>query len=128
MADNYSAGPIQPSDYSVVYIREPDKLVVMNAHQPVVQVVRSSLGDVIQSESSQSRMAVTFKLHGYLFRAHQGIFSSSDDEYKMKRFLGVIIRKLQTIGWILVITSDLGRAWTNSGLFFRHVVTAQRDS
>ena len=119
---------IQPPDYCVVYIRAPDKLVVVNAHHPVVDVVRSSLGGLVQSQSSQSRMVTTFKLHGNLFRANQGLFNSSEDSYKIKRVLGVIIRRLQNIGWILLVTSDLGQTFTNSGLFFRHVITTMRDS
>ena len=119
---------IQPPDYSVVYIRAPDKLVVVNAHHPVVDVVRSSLGGLVQSQSSQSRMVTTFKLHGNLFRANQGLFSSSEDSYRIKRVLGVIIRRLQNIGWILLVTSDLGQTFTNSGLFFRYVLTSQEDN
>ena len=119
---------LQPADYSVVYIRAPDKLVVVNAHQPVVDVVRSSFGGQIQSQSSQSRMVTTFKLYGNPFLAKQALFSSSEDSYVIKRLLGVMIRKLQNLGWILLVASDLGQAYTNSGLFFRHVITSQEDS
>ena len=119
---------LQPADYSVVYIRAPDKLVVVNAHQPVVDVVRSSFGGQIQGQSSQSRMVTTFKLYGNPFLAKQALFSSSEDSYVIKRLLGVMIRKLQNLGWILLVTSDLGQAYTNSGLFFRHVITSQVDN
>ena len=119
---------LQPADYCVVYIRAPDKLVVVNAHQPVVEVVRSSLGGLVQGQSSQSRMVTTFKLYGNLFMANQGLFSSSEDSYTIKRLLGVMIRKLQNLGWILLVTSDLGQSYTNSGLFFRHVITSQVDN
>jgi len=118
---------LQPGDYCVVYMRAPDKLVVVNAHPPVLEVVRSSLGGLVQSQASQSRMVTTFKLHGNLFRANQGLFSSSEDSYRIKRVLGVIIRRLQSLGWLLLVTSDLGQELTNSGLFFRHVITDQED-
>ena len=127
MLDSSLPGSLHPSDYCVVYIREPDLLVVVNAHLPVVEVVRSSLGDLIQKQSSQSRMVTTFKLHGDLFIANQRLFNNSEDSYRIKRTLGVIIRKLQNLGWILLVTSDLGQTFTNSGLFFRHVITTMRD-
>ena len=120
--------PLHPPDYCAVYIRQPDLLVVVNAHLPVVEAVRSSLGEQIQSISSQSRMVTTFKLHGDLFMVNQRLFGSSEHSYRIKRTLGVIIRKLQNLGWLLLVTSDLGQMFTNSGLFFRHVITTMRDS
>ena len=46
------SGPIQPEDYTVLYIRVPDELVLMNAHPPVVQAIRSCLSNLVDDESS----------------------------------------------------------------------------
>ena len=126
-SDDYRvpSGRIQPEDYTVLYIREPDELVLMNAHPPVVQAVRSCLGDLVDDESSMSRMAITFSLVESFFRV--SLFGSSEQSYKIKRVLGEIIHKLQSMGWILLITSDLGQLSTNSGLFFRRIETPQPD-
>lgn len=120
------SGPIQPEDYTVVYIREPDELVVVNAHPPVVEVIRSSLGNLVQDESSMTRMAVTFSLEHNFFTP--SIFSTSEESYRIKRILGIIIQELQNLGWLLLITTDLGQRYTNSGLVFRRVVSEQLNT
>ena len=120
------SGPIQPEDYTVVYIREPDELVVVNAHPPVVEVVRSSLGNLVQDESSMTRMAITFSLEHNFFTP--SLFSTAEESYKIKRILGIIIQKLQNLGWLLLITTDLAQCYTNSGLVFRRVVSEQLNT
>ena len=120
------SGPIQPEDYTVLYIREPDELVLVNAHPPVVEVVRSSLGSLIQEESSMTRMAITFTLEHNFFTP--SLFSSSEESYRIKKILGVIIQELQNLGWLLLISSDLGQCYTHSALFFRCVVTQQLNT
>ena len=119
------SGPIQPEDYTVVYIRGPDEVVVVNAHLPVLQVVRGSLGDLIQEENSMSRMAVSFVLdYSYFSRSLFG--TSVESTIKIKRCLGVMIQGLQDLGWMLLISTDLGQVRTESGLFFRRIVTQQQ--
>jgi len=117
-------GPIQPEDYTVVYLRWDmrDEVIVVNAHPPVLQVVRASLGDLIEDEKSMSRMAVTFKLKG---DEDYFVFWSSESP-KVMRCLGVMIQGMQDLGWMLVISTDLGQLQSRSALFFCHVVSQEQ--
>ena len=92
-SDDYKvpSEPIQPEDYTVLYIRVPDELVLMNAHPPVVEAIRSCLGNLIDDESSLTRMVVTFRLVESFFWVTE--FGSSENSYKIKRVLCEIIHK-----------------------------------
>lgn len=118
------SGPIQPEDYTVVFIRESDEVVVVNAHPPVLQVVRASLGNLIEEEESMSRMAVTFLLDQRYF--YSSIFGESGESHIIIRCLGEMIQGLQDLGWMLLISADLGQVQSRSALFFRRIVSQQQ--
>ena len=117
------SGPIQPEDYTVVYIREYDEVVVVNAHPPVLQVVRASLWNLIKDEKSTSRMAVTFVLDHTYFTAT--VFDPDESPIVM-RCLGEMIQGLQDLGWMLLINTDLGQVLTRSALFFHRIDSKQQ--
>ena len=120
-------GTIQPEDYTVVYLRWHmcDEVVVVNAHPAVLQVVRASLGDLVEHEKSMSRMAVTFKLKKHEEYFISTLFRSSESP-KMMKCLGAMIQGLQDLGWMLVISSDLGQVQSRSALFFRRIVSQEQ--
>ena len=105
-------------------MRESDEVVVVNAHPPVLQVVRTSLGNLIEEEDSMSRMAVTFLLDQRYF--YSSIFGESGESHIIIRFLSEMIQGLQDLGWMLLISTDLGQVQSRSALFFRRIVSQQQ--
>ena len=111
---------IEPQDYCALICREPDRLRIVNSHDEVVEVVRTSLAEagVEASHYAKSQATSAFKISGFPFVRN---WSSEDKSVKITRALALVVEKLQALSWSLVTSTDVAKQNTNSVLFFQKI-------
>ena len=107
---------IEPSDYCALILRVPDRLRIINSHDEVVEVVRTSFAEakVEALFYAKSQASCAFKMSGLPF-------AWSSETIKISGALALVVEKLQGLSWSLVTSTDVAQINTNSCLFFRKI-------
>ena len=116
---------MEPGDYSAIVCRAPDRLRIVNAHDEIVEVVRSAL-EMFQVPFTfyyKSKATCAFKMQGSPFMA-QGC--NQETTIEIKRVVACALKKLQEISWHVVTNTDLGKLSTNSCIFLRRILVTDQ--
>ena len=110
---------IEPRDYCALFCREPNKLRIVNSHDEIVEVVRTSFADVGVEASfyAKSQASCAFKISGSPFTR----IEREEKSIRICRALALVVEKLQGLSWNLVTSTDVAKTNTNSCLFFRKI-------
>ena len=110
----------EPSDYCALICREPDRLRIVNSHDEVVEVVRTSFAEagVEASFYAKSQASCAFHISGFPFTRN---WDSEEKSIRISRALALVVEKLQDQSWSLVTSTDVAKTNTNSCLFFRKI-------
>ena len=110
----------EPSDYCALICREPDRLRIVNSHDEVVEVVRTSFAEAgVEAEFyAKSQASCAFKINGFPFIRN---WDGEEKSIRISRALALVVEKLQGLSWSLVTSTDVAKRDTNSCLFFRKI-------
>ena len=109
----------QQNNYCALLCRagDPNSLRLINAHPEVIDVVKRCLekSGLEFAFNEKSQVTCAFKFSKYLF-ARGGTYE--EDSVLIRMTLANIIEDMSKTNWVVDFSSDIGRHYTNSCLFF----------